>query len=76
MNTPFIKKPERIETPDERSKRALRRANDALTIAIIALLLTGGAYALSLAYGISWGILIQNNAIAAKNANHLKYMTL
>lgn len=64
MKQPFIPKP---ETPDERSKRALRRAQEALTVAIIALLLTGGAYALSLAYGISYGNLIQNNAIIAKN---------
>jgi hypothetical protein len=71
MNTPFIKKPERIETLDERIKNAKRRADQALTVAIIALLLTGGAYALSLAYGITWGNLIQNNAIAAKNANQL-----
>lgn len=71
MNTPFIKKPERIETLDERIKNAKRRADQALTVAIIALLLTGGAYVLSIAYGISWGNLIQNNAIAAKNANQM-----
>lgn len=72
MDKPLInKKPERIETLDERIKRAKNRADQALTVAIIALLLTGGAYALSLAYGISWGNLIQNNAIFANNQNQL-----
>lgn len=60
-----------MKTLDERIKRAKKRADDALTVAIIALFLIGGAYVLSIAYGVSYGNLIQNNAIIANNQNQL-----
>jgi hypothetical protein len=53
------------------ARRALKRSNRALTIAIIALLLGIAFGALTLYYGIHYGNLIQYNQIQAANQNQL-----
>lgn len=64
-------KPAPKPTPEQLAKRAIRRANIATAIAIVAILLIGGTFGMSLGYGISYGNLIQQNAITANSQNQM-----